>query len=89
MQWLKERLFPAAQLENAFVAGSRSAVMTARCGKDHAGPPVRSEKRSWPETTFTGTLAVGDPAAFDRLIRHGVGRHACFGFGMLLLRTAD
>ncbi len=89
LDWLKNRLFPAARLESAIVAGSRSAFMYARGGKDHDGPPSRSEKRSWPETTFTGTLTVADPAAFDRLIRHGVGRHAAFGFGMLLLRAAD
>ena len=89
LEWLRNRFTPAAQIENAIVTGSRSSTMTARSGKGHDGAPVRSAKRSWPETTFTGTLTVADPAAFDRLIRHGVGRHASFGFGMLLLRAAD
>ena len=89
VRWLEKRFMPAAELEYAVVSGSRSTAMTARSSKDHDGAPTRSSKRSWPETTFTGTLTVADPAAFDRLIRHGVGRHIAFGFGMLLLRAAD
>lgn len=39
-----------------------------------------------PDVTFEGTLTVTAPAAFDALLRRGVGRHRAFGFGMLLLR---
>jgi len=39
-----------------------------------------------PDATMTGTLEVGDPAAFARLLRRGLGRHRAFGLGMLLLR---
>lgn len=41
-----------------------------------------------PDVTFSGTLEVTDPAAFDALLRRGVGRHRAFGFGMLLLKPA-
>ena len=34
---------------------------------------------------MTGTLTVTDPQAFAALLSGGVGRHAAFGFGMLLL----
>ena len=88
LQWLESRLRTGARLENAIVAGSRSTGVTARGGSTHSGAPFSSARRSCPETTFTGTLVVEDPAAFDRLIRHGVGRHTAFGFGMLLLRAA-
>lgn len=39
-----------------------------------------------PDVTFRGVLEVVEPAAFDGLLRRGVGRHRAFGFGMLLLR---
>jgi len=39
-----------------------------------------------PEAGVSGILRVTDPAAFVKLLAHGVGRHAAFGFGMLLLR---
>lgn len=41
-----------------------------------------------PRALLEGTLTVGDPAAFARLVARGVGRHRAFGFGMLLLRPA-
>ncbi len=37
------------------------------------------------EAVFRGTLSIADPGAFARLLTRGVGRHAAFGFGMLLL----
>jgi CRISPR system Cascade subunit CasE len=39
-----------------------------------------------PEALMRGTLRVVDPERFAGLLAHGVGRHAAFGFGMLLLR---
>jgi CRISPR system Cascade subunit CasE len=39
-----------------------------------------------PSALVTGTLRVGDAAAFRRLIARGLGRHRAFGFGMLLVR---
>lgn len=38
-----------------------------------------------PEVVMAGTLAVRDPDGFARLLARGIGRHAAFGFGMLLL----
>lgn len=41
-----------------------------------------------PNALLEGTLTVGDPDAFSRLLTRGIGRHRAFGFGMLLLRPA-
>lgn len=88
-QWLQRRFAPAAELQNVIITGSRSSRLTTRGQEDHNGAPVRSKRRSYPETTFTGRLRITNPQAFDRLVRHGVGRHCAFGFGMLLLRVAQ
>jgi CRISPR system Cascade subunit CasE len=41
-----------------------------------------------PDACFSGVLVVQDGEKFARLLAHGVGRHAAFGYGMLLLRPA-
>jgi CRISPR system Cascade subunit CasE len=41
-----------------------------------------------PDAGFSGVLVVQDGDKFARLLAHGVGRHAAFGYGMLLLRPA-
>ncbi len=41
-----------------------------------------------PDADFTGVLTVTDPDRFATLLARGVGRHAAFGFGMLLLKPA-
>jgi CRISPR system Cascade subunit CasE len=84
-QWLQRRFGNAAELQDVVISGSRTAFLTTRGQKDHTGAPVRSRRRSYPETTFTGNLCITHPEAFERLLRHGVGRHCAFGFGMLLL----
>ena len=86
-QWLRRRFVDAAELQDMVITGSRTAFLTTRSQKDHTGAPVRSKRRSYPETTFTGNLCVTHPEAFERLLRRGVGRHCAFGFGMLLLKT--
>jgi CRISPR system Cascade subunit CasE len=40
-----------------------------------------------PDATLEGVLEVASAAAFDALLRRGLGRHRAFGFGMLLLRA--
>jgi CRISPR system Cascade subunit CasE len=41
-----------------------------------------------PDASFAGVLSVTDPDRFAALLARGVGRHAAFGFGMLLLKPA-
>lgn len=88
-QWLQRRFAPAAELRNVVITGSRSSYLTTRSAKDHRGAPTHSERRSYPETMFVGELCVTESQAFERLVRHGVGRHCAFGFGMLLLKAVQ
>jgi CRISPR system Cascade subunit CasE len=84
LEWLS-RAFgrdSAASLEAARLAGYRSIHVLRR--------PLRGAARSvalieGPDATLEGSLRVGDPAAFAAMLARGVGRHAAFGFGMLLL----
>jgi CRISPR system Cascade subunit CasE len=41
-----------------------------------------------PDAVLHGELIITDPAAFTALLARGVGRHAAYGYGMLLLRPA-
>jgi CRISPR system Cascade subunit CasE len=76
--WLGERLAPAATLETVRLAAFRRQ-------RSQRGT-VRVEG---PDATLQGTLVVHDPAAFDRLLAGGVGRHKAYGYGMLMLRPPD
>jgi CRISPR system Cascade subunit CasE len=50
------------------------------------GDARRAHALERPELSATGTIVVGHPEAFERLVRRGLGRHRAFGFGMILLR---
>lgn len=41
-----------------------------------------------PDAVMRGVLTVNEPAAFNKLLARGVGRHRAYGYGMLLLRPA-
>ena len=77
LNWLAERLAPAAALEkeNSRLAGFRRQRIQ-RGGKRLEGP----------DAVVHGTLSVVDPSAFAELLAKGVGRHRAYGYGMLLLR---
>lgn len=73
----------AAKLEHAAVENFHLEPFLRRTQGDErrARPNLRK-----PDATLSGALTLTDPAAFDALLRRGVGRHRAFGFGMLLLR---
>ena len=75
--WLSERLSGAASLESVTIAKFERTVVQ-RGASTIEGPDV----------TFHGILAVTDGLAFGERLARGVGRHAAFGYGMLLLRPA-
>lgn len=83
-EWLRAQLarHPGATID-ALRIDSFSVEPLSR--KAHA-EGARKVLKGRPDVTFDGTLTVTDPAAFDALLRRGVGRHRAFGFGMLLLR---
>jgi CRISPR system Cascade subunit CasE len=75
--WLVERLGEAAKLEEArLIQFERRPVQRGKTSSD--GPDV----------IWHGELTVQDGAAFVARLASGVGRHAAFGYGMLLLRPA-
>jgi len=83
--WLEERLAPAADLEEAAMTGfARARVLRSvpeRPGRGRRGAGIEG-----PDAQFEGQLRVRDGARFAALLARGLGRHAAFGHGMLLLR---
>lgn len=59
-----------------------------RVARSDHGASARLRRVEGPEALMRGTLRVADPHAFAQLLARGVGRHAAFGYGMLLLRPA-
>ena len=49
---------------------------------------LRARHTEGPDAVMRGVLTVADPAAFNKLLARGVGRHRAYGYGMLLLRPA-
>ena len=77
LDWLAERLVPAAKLDK-----QASRVRRIRRRKVFRnGKPVNG-----PDATVHGEMTVRDPAAMMILLSKGVGRHTAYGYGMLLLR---
>lgn len=100
LAWLADRLAGAAQTEATEMRLLRRATARRRVhprpqpqpNPDEprpGAPPTREQLRyqatQGPDAVLAGTLTVTDPAAFARLLARGVGRHAAFGYGMLLL----
>lgn len=79
LAWLAERLEPAARLH-----GEATRLVSFRRAAIRRG----DRQQTAPDAVFHGELTITDPQAFSRLLANGVGRHAAYGFGMLLLRPA-
>lgn len=76
-KWLAERLGAAATLDEArMIRFERRPVLRGKTS------------REGPDVTWHGELTVQDGDAFAARLGSGVGRHAAFGYGMLLLRPA-
>lgn len=81
--WLAERLGRAGvRVEHLALEAYRRSV-TLRRDKQRKLQPVDG-----PDASFSGILHVVEPDLFKALLAGGVGRHAAFGYGMLLLRPA-
>ncbi len=83
VEWLRNRLAPAAELEAAALTAFRLTRHVRRSARG-----VRIIPGHYPDATMRGTLIVRDAPAFATLLCKGVGRHTAFGYGMLLLRPA-
>lgn len=80
LEWFGRQVEGAVRIEQAAI--SRLRRITTR--RSTHGKPGAKRIEGY-EALLTGVLAVTNPAAFARLLAHGVGRHAAFGFGMLAL----
>lgn len=80
--WLAARMQDAATLDHADLRLFRRA-QTRR--STHAATGARTRAVEGPDAVMAGTLTIVDPAAFAQALARGVGRHAAFGYGMLLL----
>ena len=80
LDWLAERLRPAAVLDHSksrLARFRRSIVSRGNHGSEG------------PDATIHGTLTIVDADAFAALLSVGVGRHKAYGYGMLLLRSPN
>ena len=60
--------------------------MTSRTRRGtHRADGPRTHSVEGPDAVMAGTLTVADPVAFAGTLGRGIGRHAAFGYGMLLL----
>ena len=76
LDWLAERLGGAAALDqkvSRVVQFRRTVVSRGTSGVEG------------PDAVVHGTLTVENGERFGKLLRHGIGRHRAFGYGMLLL----
>lgn len=93
LDWLTRAFGPAAAIEGAEVrqfrrVRSRRARHPSPAPRDGGEPPAAPLGRpqvEGPDALMAGTLTIRYPDAFAQLLARGVGRHAAFGYGMLLL----
>lgn len=78
--WFARQMAGAAQIDRSAV--TRMRRLTTR-RSTHGRPGAQRIEGC--DALLAGLLSVEEPAAFARLLAHGVGRHAAFGFGMLAL----
>ena len=76
LDWLSERLRDAATLD----------PLVSRVAQFHRTVVSRGTAGvEGPDAVFHGTLTIDNGEQFGELLRHGVGRHRAFGYGMILL----
>ena len=85
--WLRSRLAArGCELRHARPVHIRRTRVLRRPADQGNRRPVMIEG---PDVLFRGELKIRDPQAFAAVFRQGVGRHAAFGFGCLLLAPAN
>ena len=93
VDWLARAFDAAAAIERTEVRQfrrvrsrrARHSSPTPREGDEQSAAPLGRAQVEGPDALMAGTLTIRDPAAFAALLARGVGRHAAFGYGMLLL----
>ncbi|WP_298091805.1 type I-E CRISPR-associated protein Cas6/Cse3/CasE [uncultured Sphingomonas sp.] len=82
IEWLARRLEGVATLDSA---GLRQFRRSRARRSTHRPGGARTRAVEGPDAVMGGTLTIVDPQGFAELLARGVGRHAAFGYGMLLL----
>mgnify|MGYP003788654241 CR=1 FL=1 len=83
--WAKERFSHySVTIDSMRLAGFR-LVSQMRQTQSSNGKRILHEIVR-PQALLVGDLTIQDPNEFTRLLKHGVGRHRAFGYGMVLLR---
>lgn len=78
-KWLCDRFGDAVVVRECSLA----AVSRSRAVRGRKGAP------EGPDAVLHGTFAVANEEEFMGILRHGVGRHRAYGYGMLLLRPPN
>lgn len=91
VEWLRALLLRqgGAELVGATVTHYQLLGVTRKSKKAAMDDARSSRLVSGPDVILAGQLRVADPQAFAQLLACGVGRHRAFGFGLLLLRSAN
>lgn len=86
VEWLRTRLQQAGvvSMERAGLDGWRRVRLHRRTQGAHR----TARQVGLPEAWMSGVLVVRDPGRFTEWLRHGIGRHRAFGFGMVVLKPA-
>lgn len=87
VDWLRTRLEGVASLDEAALRLFRRTT-SRRSTHRLAGAGARTHAVEGPDAVIAGTLTIVDADAFATALAKGVGRHAAFGYGMLLLSAA-
>jgi CRISPR system Cascade subunit CasE len=90
-RWLSRELArggAATLMEQRVLAFSLAQIARRGRSVEQDGAKRRTRYGLLPDLTVRGQLRVEDGAAFDALLRRGLGRHRSFGFGCLLLAPA-
>lgn len=82
LDWLAARLSGAATLDHADL---RLFRRTRTLRNTHRSEGRRTHRVEGPDALIGGTLTITDQTAFAALLAKGIGRHAGFGYGMVLL----
>ncbi|HBK61215.1 MAG TPA: type I-E CRISPR-associated protein Cas6/Cse3/CasE [Firmicutes bacterium] len=83
--WARQRFNDySVTIDSMRLAGFRLVKQTRQTQSSNGKRVFRPIIR--PQALLEGNLTIQDPDEFTRLLRHGVGRHRAFGYGMILLR---
>lgn len=93
LDWLARQIDAAAAIDATEVRQfrrvrsrrARHVSTTPTGGGEPPAAPLGRAQVEGPDALMAGTLTIRDSAAFAALLARGVGRHAAFGYGMLLL----